>query len=73
MKKLTVLFLFIFISSSLLAKVKLPGVLADNMVLQQQTQVQLWGEAKPGSLVNIKPSWAKNPTLQLQEKTGNGY
>lgn len=29
------------------AKVKLPSVLADNMVLQQQTDVKLWGKRKP--------------------------
>ena len=59
MKKIAVIAFLAFISTTLFAKVKLPGVLADNMVLQQQSQVKLWGEAKPGSIVNIKPSWAK--------------
>ena len=59
MKKIAVIAFLAFISTTLFAKVKLPGVLADNMVLQQQSQVKLWGEAKPGSIVNIKPSSEK--------------
>ena len=46
MKKIAVIAFLAFISTTLFAKVKLPGVLADNMVLQQQSQVKLWGEAK---------------------------
>lgn len=40
-----------------MAKVKLPHVLASNMVLQQDTQVKLWGKAKPNTKVTIKTSW----------------
>ena len=36
------------------ARVKLPAVLGDHMVLQQQSDVNLWGEAKEGSQVVIK-------------------
>lgn len=39
------------------AKVTLPSVLADNMVLQQQSSVKLWGEAEPGKKVTITSSW----------------
>ena len=46
MKKIAVIAFLAFISTTLFAKVKLPGVLADNMVLQQQSQVKLWGEAE---------------------------
>ena len=70
MKKIAVIAFLAFISTTLFAKVKLPGVLADNMVLQQQSQVQLWGEAKPGSIVNIKPSWAKRSYSTTTGKDG---
>lgn len=43
--------------SALQAKVVLPDILGDNMVLQQQTVVRLWGWAKPGVSVTAKPSW----------------
>lgn len=36
---------FLFLSVNAEAKVKLPSVLADNMVLQQQTDVKLWASA----------------------------
>lgn len=39
------------------AKVKLPAVLADNMVLQQQTDVKLWGQAQPKATLIVKTSW----------------
>lgn len=35
----------------------LPDVVGSRMVLQQQTTVQLWGWAKPGSKVTVTPSW----------------
>lgn len=43
--------------TSMWAKVKLPEILSDNMVLQQQTQVCLWGEAKINAKIIICPSW----------------
>lgn len=42
---------------SVSAKVTLPSLLSDNMVLQQQTDVNLWGHAAPGKTVRITPSW----------------
>ena len=38
-------------------KITLPSILDDNMVLQQQTDVKLWGDAQPNAKVEIKPSW----------------
>ncbi|MDR2764415.1 MAG: sialate O-acetylesterase [Tannerella sp.] len=39
------------------AKVKLPTILGNNMVLQQQTTVKLWGESDPKAKIKIKTSW----------------
>jgi sialate O-acetylesterase len=52
----TVIFILCIIPSGY-SKVKLPDVLGDNMVLQQQTTVKLWGEAKAGAAVVVKPTW----------------
>lgn len=41
------------------AKIKLPSLLNDNMVLQQQTSVRLWGESSPNATVTVAPSWSK--------------
>ena len=39
------------------AKVKLPPLLSDNMVLQQKSNVRIWGKATPNSTVVVTPSW----------------
>lgn len=41
------------------AEVKLPALFSDNMVLQQQTTVRIWGKANPSETVIITPSWNK--------------
>ena len=41
------------------AKVKLPQFFADNMVLQQQTECNIWGWAEPGKKVMVMTSWDK--------------
>ena len=50
------------------AKVVLPDILSDNMVLQQQTEVKLWGKANPNAQVNIRVSWS-GQTYTVQERT----
>jgi sialate O-acetylesterase len=53
------LMIFLLLGIPAMAQVKLPAIISDNMVLQQQTTVTLWGWAKPGEKVNIKASWGK--------------
>jgi len=56
-RRAVILSILFFTVLSLSAKIKLPTVLADNMVLQQQSSVKLWGEASPLKEVKITPSW----------------
>ncbi|MBR1548962.1 MAG: 9-O-acetylesterase [Prevotella sp.] len=39
------------------AKIRLPHILGSNMVIQQNTQVRLWGWAAPNSTVTLMLSW----------------
>ncbi|QEC66223.1 sialate O-acetylesterase [Panacibacter ginsenosidivorans] len=56
MKKfLTVAFLFVVNIS--FANIQLPAVLSSNMVLQQQSNVKLWGWAAPAEMIYITTSW----------------
>lgn len=56
------------------AKVKLPSVLADNMVLQQQTDVKLWGQAQAKATLTVKTSWNnKHIRLSLTIKAYGNY
>jgi len=50
------------------AKVSVPSIISDNMVLQQQTDAALWGTAKPGSKVVIRTSWDKRKTTVTADK-----
>ncbi len=39
------------------ADVRLPALVSDNMVLQQNSEVNVWGWAEPNEKVNVKASW----------------
>jgi sialate O-acetylesterase len=47
-------------AASLYADVKLPTLLSDHMVLQQQTDARFWGWADPGEKVVVQGSWEKD-------------
>ena len=57
MKKLLFTFFLLLGTLALGAKVKLPALVGDNMVLQQQTNARLWGWAAPGATVRVTTSW----------------
>ena len=59
MKRIILLALSIILSGSVQAKVILPPVMGDNMVLQQQTAAAIFGKASPGKKVTVKTSWNK--------------
>lgn len=42
------------------ARIELPSLISDNMVLEQQTDASLWGKAAAGSKVSVYPSWNKD-------------
>ena len=44
-------------ASALFAEIKLPALVGDNMVLQQSTDVRIWGEAEPNTTLNASCSW----------------
>ena len=45
------------LAMSVMAEVKLPAVLGNDMVLQRNSEVNLWGSAKPNKSVTIRTSW----------------
>jgi sialate O-acetylesterase len=52
-------------------KVALPALFSDNMVLQRQADVPVWGTAKPGARVSVLPSWAAQPSTALADAGGS--
>ena len=57
MKKLLTIIITLLVVVSLSAKVKPAGIISDNMVLQQKTEVKMWGTAAPKKLVTVNTSW----------------
>ena len=57
--------LFLTFYNSAFANVTLPNVISDNMVLQRNTEVTIWGWANPQEEVVITPSW-NNQTYKIK-------
>ncbi|MRR24374.1 sialate O-acetylesterase, partial [bacterium] len=71
MKKILCLFIFVFgLAGTLSAKVTLPALLGDNMVLQQQSDVKIWGWCQPNTAVKITASWGVKGTVK-SDSEGN--
>ncbi|TWU44389.1 hypothetical protein Q31b_19250 [Novipirellula aureliae] len=55
-------------NTSLQAQVKLASIFSDNMVLQQDQQVKIWGTAPAGNLVTVKASWNESVSTSTNDK-----
>jgi sialate O-acetylesterase len=53
------------------AKIVLPAILGDNMVIQQQSNIKLWGNAKEGTKVTVTVSWNGNVYIVNSNDKGN--
>ena len=51
------LFIFFFLSGSLLANIRLPAVIGSHMVLQQRSQVTIWGWCDVSEQIKLKTGW----------------
>jgi sialate O-acetylesterase len=58
------------LSCSLKANVKLPAILADSMVIQRDTRVNIWGWADPGEIITVTASWLKSPVTTAADSSG---
>ncbi len=66
-KKLLTLAALALTFTGVQAKVRLPHILGDNMILQQNTEANLWGWDKPGTQVDVTTSWSSG---KYSAKTG---
>ena len=66
MKRFAILFLFVLplVSS---AKVRLPAIFSDHLVLQQNYGNPIWGWAQPGEKVTVSTSWGEEHSLTTGE------
>ncbi|MDA3880862.1 MAG: hypothetical protein PF436_10780, partial [Prolixibacteraceae bacterium] len=78
MKRISLLKTFLLISVIAInqmasASIKLPALVGSNMVLQQQTNVNIWGTASPGEKITFRADWLETPlyTNTLTDSTWN--
>lgn len=68
MRKTAITLAILLCSIAMTAKVRMPAVFSDHMILQQESSANIWGWADAGKTVTIKASWDKNAKVSV--KTG---
>lgn len=62
--------IFIFLVFNAKAQINLPAFFADGMVLQQKSQVKIWGNAPAGKRIHLSTSWDKKHYQTLTDTAG---
>lgn len=60
----------ILVQKQLEAAVKLPALIGNNMVLQQNATINVWGWADAGEKVSIEAGWLSNPVSTITTADG---
>ena len=66
-KKLLLLLIVLGTNLTSIAQIKLPSLVGNNMVLQQNSKINLWGWAAPNEKINIQLGWLTS-TLEITAK-----
>lgn len=66
-----ILLLAVIVYIPAFAEVKLPAFFSDGMVMQQQTQANLWGTATPRKQVTVTPGWDNKKYTTTVDAQGN--
>lgn len=53
------------------AEIKLPAIFGDNMLIQQNSLVNIWGKADANKTVTIKTSWSRKAVKTFSDTSGN--
>lgn len=65
MKKTLFSALLVLASVCASANIHLPEILSDHMVLQQNSEVNLWGTAEAGNTIDVYATWGGHATAQV--------
>lgn len=66
LQKTLIVLLMAFLSNTAGAQLRLADVFGSHMVLQQNTEVEIWGWHRPGSSVQVRCSWNGNTPIKAQ-------
>lgn len=64
MKKIALLLICLAAAWGAAAKIRLPEIIGNDMVLQQNASVRLWGWAEPHAAVRVETSWGVGATVK---------
>ena len=67
---LSILFTF---STAMFGKILLPSVFSDNMVLQRNSKVAIWGWSDPSETVKIITSWNSKDTIKVKSDNTSAW
>lgn len=70
-KRNILFFAMLLAGVALYGKPVLPAILSNGMVLQQNSQVNIWGTANPGEFIRVKPSWDDTEATTTVDFEGN--
>ena len=62
--------IFLFACSQKVFCLKLPAIFSNDMVLQQQSEVAIWGWDTPGKEIKIRPSWNEEEYITKTGRSG---
>jgi len=68
---LSFLFLLLLLQTAASAQPRLPYFFSDNMVLQRNTDVKIWGTSQAGKRVQVSTSWNKKNYAATADSNGN--
>jgi sialate O-acetylesterase len=71
--KIQLLLILFFSISTIQAKLKVASVLGDNMVLQRNTEVKIWGTANPLEKIQVITSWNNLKTRCSANENGKWF
>jgi len=59
LRKVFIFAMVVIVAFVCVADVKLPNIIGNNMVLQQESEVKIWGWADAGEKIQVRPLWQK--------------
>ena len=68
--RLFVILLLFFFRVSNAQELKIPAIFSDNMVLQQKSNVPVWGWDAPGKVIQVTGSWNNKTEKAITDNTG---
>lgn len=71
MKKIVLSLLALMVVCGCFGKITLPKVVGSNMVLQRNTNVNLWGESSPNAKIAVTTSWNNKTYNIAANRSGN--